>query len=71
MEELVASIKDILELDELDITKGFGDYEEWDSLSSLTLLALLDSKYHTSMTYEQIMKFESIEAFCNEVLACK
>ncbi len=69
MEELVAKLSEILEVDDLDITKKFEAYDEWDSLSALSVMALLDSDYHTSMTGKEIQAFDSIEAFCEEVLS--
>lgn len=69
MEDLVQKLADILEVDDLDITKKFKDYDEWDSLSSLSVMALLDSDYNLSMRGKEIEAFESIEAFCKEVLS--
>ena len=69
MEELIEKLKDILELDELDVQKRFTDYDEWDSLSVLSVLAMLDADYHKQMTAKQIEEFESIEAFCKAALA--
>ena len=69
MEELIAQLADILEVDNLDITKKFSDYDEWDSLAGLSILALLDSDYNTTMTGKEVAAFDSIEAFCKEVLS--
>lgn len=69
MEELINKLAEILEVDDLDVTKKFTDYDEWDSLTSLSILAMLDSDYHTSMKAAEIVAFDSIEAFCNEVLS--
>lgn len=69
MEELILKLADILEVDNLDITKKFSDYEEWDSLAGLSIIALLDSDYHTVMKGREIMDFNSIEDFCKEVLS--
>lgn len=69
MKELVLKLSEILEVDELDITKKFTDYEEWDSLTGLSVLAMLDSDYHTMMSGKEIASFESIESFCVEVLS--
>ena len=69
MEELKNKLAEILEVDDLDVTKKFTDYDEWDSLTSLSILAMLDSDYHTSMKAAEIVAFDSIEAFCNEVLS--
>ncbi len=71
MEELKNKLSEILEVEDLDITKKFTDYEEWDSLTSLSILALLDSDYHTSMKASEIVAFDSIESFCKEVLSQK
>lgn len=69
MEELIAKLADILEVDVLDFTKKFADYEEWDSLTGLTLLAMLDSDYNISMRGKEVEAFDSIEDFCKEVLS--
>lgn len=69
MEELKGQLAEILEVEDLDLAKKFTDYEEFDSLAALTILALLDSDYHKSMKASDIRGYESIEAFCNAVLA--
>ena len=69
MEELIAKLADILEIEDLDITKKFTDYDEWDSLAGLSILALLDSDYNTTMSGKEVAAFDSIEAFCKEVLS--
>lgn len=69
MEELNNKLAEILEVEELDVTKKFTDYEEWDSLAALSVLAMLDSDYHTSMKAADIAAFDNIEAFCKEVLS--
>ena len=69
MEELIAKLAEILEVEELDIEKKFSDYDEFDSLAVLTILATLDSDYNKVMKASDIRGFESIEAFCKEVLA--
>ncbi len=68
MEELINKLSEILEVEELDVTKKFQDYEEWDSLSALTIIAMLDSDYHIVMKGSDLREFPSIEAFCNKVL---
>lgn len=69
MEELIQKLADILEVEDLDITKKFTDYDEWDSLAGLSVLALLDSDYNTTMSGKEVAAFDSIEAFCKEVLS--
>ena len=69
MEELKEKLAEILEVEEIDVTKKFTDYEEFDSLAALTILAMLDSDYNKTMKASDIRGFESIEDFCNNVLA--
>lgn len=69
MKELVAKIAEILEVDDLDITKKFTDYDEWDSLATLSVLAMLDSNYNTTMKGAEILSFATIEDFCKEVMS--
>lgn len=68
MEELIEKIAEILEVDELDLKKKFNDYDEWDSLAGLSLIAMLDSDYNMTMKTKEIMAFESIEEFCKAVI---
>lgn len=69
MEELKEKLSAILEVESIDLTKRFSDFEEFDSLAALTILAMLDSDYHKSMKIADIRGFDSIQAFCNKVLA--
>ena len=69
MEELIQKLSEILEVEDLDVTKKFTDYDEWDSLCALSILAMLDSDYKKTMKASDIRTFASIEDFCKEVLA--
>ncbi len=68
MEDLIEKIAEILEVDEVDVNKKFTDYEEWDSLASLSIIAMLDSDYNISMKNKEILAFNSIKDFCDAVL---
>ncbi|MBQ9312827.1 MAG: hypothetical protein IJ213_07270 [Bacteroidales bacterium] len=69
MKELLGQLAEILEVEDIDITKKFTDYDEFDSLAALTILAMLDSDYNKTMKTSTIREYESIEAFCKDVLA--
>ena len=56
-------------MEELDVNKKLTDYEEWDSLTALSIIALLDSDYKMAMTGKEILAFENIEAFCKDVIS--
>jgi acyl carrier protein len=67
MSDLVKKIKEILEVEELDMGIQFGALDEWDSLSVLAILALLDSDYKLNVTQKEIEAFPSIAAFIEYV----
>lgn len=50
-EEFLAEIREALELDDLDIKMddNFREYEEWDSLTFLTLMTLMNEKHGVSL----------------------
>ena len=68
MEELLEKLAEILEVDEVDVNKKFTDYEEWDSLCALSIIAMLDSDYNMTMKNKEILEFASIGDFCKAVI---
>lgn len=50
-EEFLAEIKEALELDDLDIKldDNFREYEEWDSLTFLTLMTLMNENHGVAL----------------------
>jgi len=71
MEKLTSKLSEIFELDSIDINLKFSDLDEWDSLTRLTLLAMLDSDYDINITNKDLMKFENIKEFCDYVIKNK
>jgi acyl carrier protein len=68
MEELLEKLAEILEVDVVDVDKKFTDYEEWDSLCGLSIIAMLDSDYNMAMKNKDILEFNSIKDFCEAVI---
>lgn len=68
MNELLEKIAEILEVEDLDVNKKFKDFDEWDSLCALSIIAMLDSDYGISMKYKDIIEYNSIKDFCDAVL---
>jgi acyl carrier protein len=63
MSNLSEKIKELLEVEELDVNVRFTDVDGWDSLSVLSVLALLDSDFKVNMSQKEIESFPSIAAF--------
>lgn len=71
MENLKEQLMELLEVEELDTTVKFTDLDEWDSLASLSIIALLDSDYGITMKHSDIKNFETISDFCKYVIENK
>jgi acyl carrier protein len=67
MANLKEKIKELLEIEELNLNAKFKDLEEWDSLSVLSTLALLDSDYKINMSQQEVEAFPSIAEFIEYV----
>ena len=68
MEKLINKLSEIFEVENIDINLKFSELEEWDSLTRLTLLAMLDSDYNLNLTDSDLIKFENIKEFCDYVI---
>ena len=67
MENLITQLEEILETTDLDLSKKFKEFDEWDSLSSLTIIALLDTNYGIKLTNAEILAFHDLNEFCDYV----
>ena len=44
----------------LDLDSKFRDLDEWDSLTALSLIAMLDDEYNITVTGDQIKNLETL-----------
>ncbi|MFW2524734.1 acyl carrier protein [Aliarcobacter butzleri] len=60
-EELIEQLEDMLMLDsgELVLNKELVDYEDWDSMSYLTLIAMFDTKLNKKLSVGTIKEFRT------------
>lgn len=61
--DFIESFKDILDEPELvEIKEGteFKDIDEWDSLTNLTLIAMVDSEYNVKLNSDDITKSKTV-----------
>ena len=68
MVKLTNKLSEIFEVEKIDVNLKFSDLEEWDSLTRLTLLAMLDSEYNINITDADLLQFLNIKEFCDYVL---
>ena len=63
LSEFIENFKDILdepELEELTENTSFKDIDEWDSLTNLSLIAMIDSEYNVNLNSDDINNSETI-----------
>lgn len=67
-EQLLAEIEDILMLDSgsLDINKQLEEYEDWDSLAHLNLIALFDKKLNIKLDANSIKEIKTSQDILNK-----
>ncbi|RDU69822.1 acyl carrier protein [Helicobacter aurati] len=60
-EELIEAIEDILMIDlgTLELDKNLNEYEDWDSMAHLSLLALFDSKLQIKIKPKDIRTMQT------------
>lgn len=68
-EEFLDIIKEAMEIEdrEIDIADNFKEYDEWDSLAQLTLIAELDSNYGVTIDAEAFDKLTTLQDLLDEV----
>lgn len=56
--EKIALLEECMDIDEgtLKMSDLLSDYEEWDSLTALSVIAMADEKFHKMLTGEDIKK---------------
>lgn len=61
MEVLLSKIAEILEVDQVSLDDQLESFDEWDSLTALSLIALADSDYDKQLTNDKLKEFKSIK----------
>lgn len=66
-------IKEVVEIEDRDIfmSDTFRDYDEWDSLCRLSLIAMLDDEYEVNIEEEVFKTLLTLEDLWNEVVKRK
>ncbi|HQK69976.1 MAG TPA: acyl carrier protein [Bacteroidales bacterium] len=68
-EKFLEQIKEVFELEdtEVHLEDNFRDYERWDSLTNLTLIAMLDSEFGVVIESKDFNKLNTVGELLNEV----
>ena len=70
-EKFIELLKDVLEIEdhEVKLTDKFRDYEEWDSLARLSVIAMLDEEFDVIIEDAEFKKLVTVEDLINAVKA--
>jgi acyl carrier protein len=60
-EEILEKLAEILEEDSISPTQELESFDEWDSLTTLSLIAMADSDYNISLTNEIVEQFVTVK----------
>ena len=60
MEQFLEQLIEVLERDAIDATDEFRDYEEWDSLAYLSVIAMIDEEYDIVIPGEEFANLNKI-----------
>ena len=69
-EKFIPAFKEALEMDDniqLNLSDNFRDYDEWDSLSRLSLIAMLDEEFSVEIENDDFEKIKTLEDLIKEV----
>ncbi len=66
-EEKIAMVEEFMDLEEgtLTIHSKLSDFEEWDSLSKLSLIATAKSDFGITLTSDVIESFSTVKDICD------
>jgi acyl carrier protein len=68
-EKLLDLIKDVLEIEDRDIylSDDFRDYEEWDSIANLTLIACIDEEFEVIISSNELKELHTIQDILQKI----
>ena len=55
--KLIEQIAEILEVDTVAVDDELSSFDEWDSLTALSIIALVDSDYNKTLSHNQLKQF--------------
>jgi acyl carrier protein len=50
MDEFLEQLREVLDLEQIDGTEVLEDLPEWDSLTALSVIAMIDAKYRVNLS---------------------
>jgi acyl carrier protein len=67
--QFIAQFKDVLEIEDrkLELSDEFREFEEWDSLANLSVVAMIDEEYNVVIPTSEFNKLRTIGELIEEI----
>ncbi|WP_228439997.1 acyl carrier protein [Chryseobacterium phocaeense] len=62
-------MSEILEVDQVNVQDKLTGFEAWDSLATLSIIAMADEEYGVSLVNQEITDAETVEGLYNLILS--
>lgn len=69
MNNFLEQIAEIMEVDSVNSTDRLTSFEVWDSLTTLSIIALADEYYKVNITNQEIIESETVEGLYNVIVS--
>lgn len=60
MEDFIIKLAEILEVEKVEMNNVLTDFEEWDSLTSLSIIATIDADFNINISAEQLVSVSTV-----------
>ena len=69
MENFLEQMSEILEVDQVNLGDNLTSFEAWDSLATLSIIAMADEEYGVSLVNQEITDSRTVEGLYNLILS--
>lgn len=69
MENFLEQMSEILEVDQVNLADNLTSFEAWDSLATLSIIAMADEEYGVSLVNQEIIDSKTVEGLYNLILS--
>lgn len=66
-DNFIELLKDVFEMDEIKMNDSFREYDTWDSITNISLIAMLDDEYEIIIDTKDFKNIITIEELFKEV----
>lgn len=71
MEKFLDQMAEIMEVDGLNATDELKSFDAWDSLTTLSIIAMADDEYGVSLSNQEIIESQTVEGLFDLIKAKK